>query len=116
MATPGQLLPEVFRRRKAAAFALCLYYAAQALQMFQKKQLIGQLNGTYWINRTEIAARTVFSDAYEEPEAVGWFLAHMQEYGIYLELANDRQNEAIRPIIEELYPKFKKDLRKIYAD
>jgi len=46
---------------------------------------------------------------------VGFFLAHTQQYGVYLELANNRQNEAIRPVINEMLPLFQKDLKKLYG-
>jgi hypothetical protein len=35
---------------------------------------------------------------------------------VYLELANNRQNEALRPIINEYLPRFKADLRRLYGD
>ena len=67
----------------------------------------------YWINRTDQAKDSMFSNAFVEDETIGWFLSHGKIYGIYLELANDRQNEAIRPIIQELAQKFFEDARKI---
>jgi hypothetical protein len=73
--------------------------------------------GTYWINQTNIAKDTVFSQAFKEEggQVLGFFLAHAIQYGVYLELANDRQNEALRPIINEYMPQFKARLEKLYA-
>jgi hypothetical protein len=56
----------------------------------------------------------MFSNAFIDGNDVGWFLSHGVQYGVYLELANDRQNEAIRPIIRELLPQFKKDVEELF--
>jgi len=118
----------IFARKKAAVLALCLEYAALILEEFRKQQVVGpgggswidrfngQGVGEYWNNQTENAARMVFSDAFMDDEEVGFYIAHMVEYGVYLELANDRRHEALRPLIEEFYPRFRKDLEAIYAD
>lgn len=118
----------IFARKKAAALALCLEYAALILEEFRRQQMVGpgggswidrfngQGVGRYWNNQTEIAARTVFADAFEDDEEIGFFIAHLVEYGVYLEIANNRQHEALRPLIEEYYQKFRKDFEAVYAD
>jgi len=118
----------IFARKKADALALCLEYAALILEEFRRQQMVGpgggswidrfngQGVGRYWNNQTEIAAKSVFSDAFMDEEEVGFFIAHLVEYGVYLELANDRRHEALRPLIEEFYPKFRESLEAVYAD
>jgi hypothetical protein len=121
-------LDAIFARKRAAVLALCLAYAAQILAEFRVQQLVGpgggswidryngQGVGRYWNNQTETAAKTVFADAYIDGEDLGFFIAHMMDYGVYLELANDRRHEALRPLIEKYYPLFRRDLQAIYAD
>jgi hypothetical protein len=101
------------QKKKAAVYALCGYYAAMALQYFRQHQAKNQ----YWTNQTNIAMDTVFARNFKEGEAVmGWFMAHTQQYGVYLELANDRKHESLRPIIMRYYARFQADLGKIYND
>lgn len=103
---------QIFERRRAALYALSLRYAAEALNDFQRVQ--GQ-NG-YWINRTGTARDMVFSDAYLEGSDVGWFIAHGVEYGVYLELANNRDSEALRPTINKFAKPYFNDAEKLYKD
>jgi hypothetical protein len=107
---------KIFERRKAAAIALCLNYAGLILAEFRKFQADQGGMAHYWDNQTETAARTVFSDAIIEDDEIGFFIAHFVEYGVYLELANDRKNEALRLLIQSFYPKFKADLALIYGE
>ncbi len=101
-----------FERRKKSVYGLCVYYAGLVLRHFRTRQA----GNTYWENRTNLAMDTVFSGAFKEGEDVlGFFLAHTMEYGVYLELANNRQNEALRPIINEYLPQFKKHLERLYT-
>ena len=93
----------IFQRRKAALYALCLDYAARALQDFRSEQA----TDTYWINRTFTAVDTVFSDAFIDSDTVGWLIAHGVEYGVYLELANDGKHQALRPTINKFVKPFK---------
>jgi len=55
----------------------------------------------------------MFSNAFQDKNSIGWFLSHGVEYGIYLELANDRAHESIKPIIQELAPKFYNDVKEL---
>lgn len=97
-------------RRVVATIALCEYYAGLAQQTFRERQIA---NG-FWTNRTNTAYNEVFADNFRDGNDVGFFIAHAVEYGVYLELANDRKHEALRPIIIELLPKFESDLRRIW--
>jgi len=118
----------IFAKKRAAAFALCLYYSGLILAEFREQQVVGpgggswidryngQGVGRYWNNQTETAAKTVFADAYSDGDEIGFFIAHLVEYGVYLELANNRQHEALKPLIEKYYPLFVKDLQAIYSD
>ena len=102
-----------FNRRRDAVYALCIYYSGLVLQHFRMRQE----GNTYWENRTNLAKDLVFSQPFMEDggNVMGFLLAHTVHYGVYLELANNRQNEALRPIINEYLPKFKADLEKLYA-
>lgn len=104
-------ISEIFERRIAALYALCLYFAAKALQEF----IYLQTSNNFWINRTGQAKDRVFADAFRESDSVvGWFLAHGVQYGVYIELANDRKHEALRPTVERLLPEFLESVKKIF--
>jgi hypothetical protein len=102
---------KIYERRRLAVYALSLNYAAQALRLFQERQS-GDL---YWNNQTKQAYQRMFANAEMTEKVVSWFMAHGVDYGIYLELANNRAHEAIRPIINELYPRFREDLERLYG-
>lgn len=85
----------------ASLEALALAHLGAALEHFHQVQPSGQGNtGRFWTNRTGDTANRVFGEVVKTDEYVGFFLAHGVEWGIYLELANNRQNEALRPLIE----------------
>lgn len=100
----------IYKRRIEATVALSEYYAGVALQEFRKEQS----GNAFWTNRTRTAVNTVFSGKIEETNFTGFFLAHAVEYGVYLEMANDRKYEALRPVVSSLVQKYKKDLRRIW--
>lgn len=102
----------IYDRRRAAVYALCLRYAHLVLRQFRDLQRYN----AFWQNQTGQARDTVFSKAYIEENVIGFFLAHAVKYGVYLELANDRVHEAIRPIIRQFAGSFYKDLKRIYSD
>lgn len=102
-------ISQLFLDKRVKLFALSLSYAGQAINKFRSFQD----GNVFWDNQTDQAKDRMFSNAFIENESVGWFLSHGVTYGIYLELANDRQNEAIKPIIEILAPQFFRDARKI---
>lgn len=85
----------IYETRIAQLYALALFYSAKALNDFRSKQA----QDTYWNNQTFTAMDTVFSNAFRDANEVGWFIAHAVEYGPYLELANDGQNQALRPTL-----------------
>ena len=78
--------------------------------MFRERQT----GSKYWKNRTHDAEKRMFSEAFIDRNEIGWFLAHGVSYGVYLELANNRQNEAIRPIVNELAPQFFKEVKALW--
>lgn len=102
----------IYRARIIASYALCRYYAELALQNFRR----AQSSSEYWNNRTNTAYNTVFADTIEGKDEVGFLLAHKVEYGVYLELANDRKHEALWPTIRDLDSAFEIKLREIWAD
>ena len=107
----------IFERRRANVYALCLEYAAEALEIFRKLQPpIPNSFGEFWHNQTAQAAAGVISDAFIIGDVIGWFLAHTVEYGPYLELANDRRNEAIRPIVQLLAQRFYREIKELYGE
>lgn len=87
-----------YSRREAKLVALSFYFAGKLLNEFR----VAQAANRYWTNRTNTAYDEVFSGTIEEEGEVGIFLAHMVEYGVYLELAHDRKHEALRPIVKRL--------------
>lgn len=97
--------------KKIKIFALSLSYAGKAINMFRSFQD----GNVFWDNQTNQAKDRMFSGAFREEdiedEVIGWFLSHGVLYGIYLELANDRQNESIKPIIDILSPQFFREVR-----
>lgn len=101
-----------FERKRIASIALCKYYSALALETFRRYQR----NNEYWDNRTNTAYNTVFSESIDKQNEIGFLLAHNVEYGVYLELANDRKHEAIWPIIRDLDKEFESDLRELWKD
>ena len=104
-----------FDRKTIATIALCRYYAAKALEEFRRKQPSFQFAEGFWINRTTIARNSVFADSFTDSDAVGFFLAHAVGYGVYLELANNRKHESLRPVIESVMPLFESDLGRLWA-
>lgn len=103
---------KAYDRKRAATIALCRYYAGMALAAFWQKQS----GNKFWTNRTGVARDTVFGDAFDDKDVVGWFLAHTQEYGVYLELANNRKHAALLPVVLSFYSRFQRDLAKIFED
>jgi hypothetical protein len=88
-------------RFKAALEAMALAQLGAALAHFHQVQPPGQgVQGRFWKNDTSDAVSRVFGETFSDGESVGFFLAHGVQYGIYLELANNRQNEALRPLVE----------------
>lgn len=102
-------IDNIYNLKKAAIYALCKYYAGLSLQRFRQKQA----SNKFWHNRTNTAYNTVFSDAELTKEFCGFFLAQSVEYGIYLELANNRIHESLAPTVMSFYSRFERDLEEI---
>ena len=80
---------------RLAAFAERTALAAlQDMQDFQRG------SGQAWNNETNQAFLGLFSGPINERDAVGFFVAHTMFYGVFLELANDRQNAILVPTAE----------------
>ena len=101
----------IYEKRKLAVYALCKYYASIVIKDFKTVQE----NDYYWTNRSHFAKDTMFTKAFSDSDAIGFFMAHTMEYGPSLELANDGRHAAIKPTIEKFLPQFEKDLKKIYG-
>jgi len=107
----------IYERRRAACYALSLAYAADALDWFYDLQPARpNSQGAFWFNRTAQAALRMVADAFKRGENVGWLFGHGVDYGVYLELANDRQNEAIAPLIRHFAGQFFIDARELFID
>jgi len=102
---------KIFNRKYNAAIALCYEYAGMVLNSFLQQQS----RNKFWTNRTYVALDTVFSRVIVEKDVVGFFLAHSVEYGVYLELANDRKYAALAPVMMKFLARFEKDLQEIYG-
>jgi len=99
----GSNVAAIIERKKVALFAESKRLAEEALQEMKTEQA----NNEFWDNQTKQALLRLFSDAFMEKDSIGFFLAHGVEYGIYLELANDRQNAILVPKIEKYALKLK---------
>jgi hypothetical protein len=96
--------------------ALNRYYASLILNEFRKQQPPGILtSGEYWKNQTSQAAVRVFSDAFKESTKSGFFIAHGVEYGVYLELANNRRHAALFPLVKKYAGRYFQDVARIFA-
>ena len=100
-------IANIYELKKVKLYALSVSYAARAVNMFKSFQD----GNVFWDNQTDDALKRMFAKAFIDGNEIGFFLSHGVEYGIYLELANDRQNEAIKPIIEILAPQFFREAR-----
>lgn len=114
---PSDQLKAIYQRKRAALYSISLAFAGQELAGFRARQPSGSgVVGEFWTNQTSVAADSVFSDAFVDKDDMGWFISHGVDYGVYLELANDRKHEALRPIVEAAFPKFMEAVRGLYAD
>jgi hypothetical protein len=57
----------------------------------------------------------MFTRAFKDRDVIGFLMAHGVPYGPHLELANNRRNEAIRPIMAKWGPKAIADVKKMYG-
>jgi len=104
-------IDSIYDRRRAAVYALALKWSANAIRYFRSHQGSDE----YWNNQTKTAKDEMFTKAFIEGDIIGWFMSHGVEYGFYLEIKDNRANEAIRPIVSIYAPKFLADVRELYA-
>lgn len=108
----------IFDQKKHQLFLLAQDYAQKCIEEFKNEQLTGPGNkGKYWTNRTGNASSDMFTEAYTEDYLVAWFLSHGTKipYGVYLTLSNNRQNDALTPLIDKWGQKFIQAARELYA-
>ncbi len=108
----AEKIPHLYNRKRTSVYAICLHYAAKALNYFRQKQAADE----FWTNQTNQARDRMFTGAIKEVDVIGWFMAHGVEYGIDLELGNNGKNEAIKPVIDNFKDDFFADIGKIYHD
>jgi hypothetical protein len=107
----------IYERKELALYALALNFAAMAINYFRQLQpSTPGAQGAYWHNRTGQAAARVFSNAELTRQFISWFMAHGVQYGDYLELANNRRHEALKPIIERYVGRYLQDAQRIFKD
>ncbi|NIU83399.1 MAG: hypothetical protein GWN64_07950 [Candidatus Thorarchaeota archaeon] len=109
VARVSQNIVAIYQRKEAALFALALSYKIKMLNTFRTKQS----ENFYWTNRTQQAFQRVFSEAVKDGGDIVVFLAHGVDYGVYLEMANDRKHAALKPIVTSLGALFLQDARRI---
>ena len=107
----------IYDVRRAQIYGVSLQYAAMALNYFQSQQPARPAGkGKFWHNQTAQAAARVFAEAHRQADTIYWFMAHGVYYGVYLELANDRAHESIRPIVQRYAGRFIRDVKALYVD
>lgn len=106
----GPRMNEIFDARRVRLAGACEHIAGEALNDMQDRQL----NDEFWNNQTYQAVETLFSGTINENDAVGFFVAHKKDYGVFLELANDRQNAILVPTANEFAPDLIREAKDIY--
>ena len=101
----------IYARKEIAAFAIAASFAIKALNQFRRDQS----GNKFWTNRTQQALQRVFSGPFKDSEGLGFFLAHGIEYGVFLELANNRKHAALVPITKGLVGSFISNLKVLYG-
>jgi hypothetical protein len=97
-------------------YSLAKKYASVTEQKAQDLQNVGQLQrgsragletgAIGWVNQTEQAIRGIRAEAFKENGFIGFRIFHTKEYGVYLELANNRKYELLRPLINLMGKQF----------
>ena len=98
-----QNIEDAFDRKVAAGFALFEDEAIRTIREFNDLQA----GEEFWKNSTFQAKDRMFTEAFKREDAIGFFMAHGVQYGVYLELANNRKHQAIRPMIESRLSAFR---------
>ena len=101
----------IYNKKRALLVALSDLFAEEAKQLHRT----AQGDDFFWDNQTFQAMNNVFGQLIDDSNTIGFLLAHGKDYGVYLELANDRQNESLRLIINQLAPKYLKAVKEIYG-
>jgi len=110
-------ITQIYDRRKAAVYAIGLKWGAIALEYFQRQQPASPGGrGQFWNNQSAYAAATVFFYVLRDSGFIALRLAHLAQYGVYLELANDRKHESLRPIIQRFAGRMIREIQELYAD
>ena len=110
-------IKSIYNRRRIDVYALSLEYAAIAINYFWSVQPPKpDSQGMFWYNRTGQAAARMFTGAEVTENIVSWFMAHSVQYGVYLELSNDRKHASINQVIRKFVGRFYSDLGKLYRD
>jgi hypothetical protein len=108
---------QIYADRNAKVLALADVYSKACLDEFQAEQKTGAGNiGKFWHNRTAKASDRMFVGSSEDSKGIEWFMAHTMYYGVFLELSNNRQNEAIRPLVEKWGMIFIAKVHELYGD
>lgn len=92
----GPRLNEIFDARRVKLVAFAQQRAGECLRYMQDLQR----NDGVWDNQTYQALQGLFTGLIDELDAAGFFTAHTMDYGVFLELANDRKYELLRPSLE----------------
>jgi len=95
-------ITNIYSRKVAGVYALCLEYCALALRYFRS----AQAGNKFWKNVTNQAMDRMFTNPFKTSAYIGWLMAHGVKYGVYLELSNDRRHEAIRLVIQRFAGRF----------
>ena len=113
-----QKIKAAYGRIEVSLYALCVYYAGMAINYFHSVQPAKTNSpGLFWHNKSGVAALKMFTEAIRNTgNWYGWKMGHGVQYGTYLELANDRRHEAIRPVIERFAGRFIADARSLFKD
>ena len=100
----------------AALEAINREYADIAINYFWREQKTGTNKpGRWWYNRTEQAAARMFTDTVRNKNETGWRIVHGVDWGIYLTLANNRQNDALTPIINRFAGRYLNDVKRLFG-
>lgn len=112
-----QKIRSVYERKRMAVYGISLEFAAMAWEYFMRQQPPRPNEpGNFWHNRTAQAAARVFFEAFMTGNSIGWGGAHGVDYGVYLELANDRKHESLRPIIQRYVGRYLLRIKELYVD
>ena len=107
-------IEEAYRRRKTAVLFLCNKYKLIAENTLKDSQGTAKGKGQFWTNQTSNAIRNVKGFAIDKGDSVSFGIAHRMEYGIYLELANNRKHAALEKTMNVVIPFFMADVKKVY--